>query len=890
MSSGWRGLCAALIVVVATPLAGQTPPIPPQPDLGPVFAALQAVIQNGDVEGYVRLAAPSADGPGALAFARSLFGSGRATRVSVVQRDRVPRSFGAGTQGFRLAADILIERGARSDIYTCQFDVVPPDAGTPSLPWRIQAAERLSSVEGLERLSIDQTLQYRARNFSVRAEDVEWRLTDGRVFVARSGDRITAAVLMGDGEMTFTPSSAVERGQVRIFAGSETLQSKFDAAYIRFAPSDAERVLDLSALVAEPVDRRLADRAAAVFATEADKSYTIDLGDLSTDRWWVQPTAGDLVAEIRTRRFGTLTYARSLKDHEDVTLFDRQRRRHIAVYASPDKLVARGRFYDENDSREFDVVHYDIDAAVLPDRQWIEGHTTLSIKVLADDLPRLTLRLADALAVESVWTSQHGRVLGLRVRNHNTLLVALPKPAIRGTTLDVVVSYKGKVAPQAPERDTRIASVTPPAETDDNPQMPLEASYLYSNRSYWYPQAPEEGYSTARITLHMPADYGCVASGELVGGSPLVAGVVGQTGASAARRTYTFEAEQPVKYLAFVASRFTRVTGNQAEPAMRLSAEVTGRFRVEAPKIMSQAADIARFYEEIAGARPYPSFALALVEDDLPGGHSPAYFAVLHKVGRAGRQNLTWSADPASFSDYPEYFLAHELAHQWWGQGVGTKNYHEQWISEGFAQYFAALYAERSRGIDAYRAIIRQFRKSTMDRSADGPIYLGARLGHIQGDSRIFRALVYNKGALVLHMLRLLVGDDTFFRSMRRFYHEFQFKQAGSDDVRRVFEAESGRPLQRFFEGWVYGETLPTLAITTKVEVSAGGSAVTIRAEQGALLFDMPVTVTLELADGTTQTVVFSLRDRVTEHRVVVGQTVKRALVVDGDLAATLRL
>jgi aminopeptidase N len=59
-----------------------------------------------------------------------------------------------------------------------------------------------------------------------------------------------------------------------------------------------------------------------------------------------------------------------------------------------------------------------------------------------------------------------------------------------------------------------------------------------------------------------------------------------------------------------------------------------------------------------------------------------------------------WRNDPAMFRNYPEFFLAHEAAHQWWGQAVGWKNYHEQWLSEGFAQYFAALYAEHRRKLN----------------------------------------------------------------------------------------------------------------------------------------------------------------------------------------------
>src|SRR6185437_3648652 len=90
---------------------------------------------------------------------------------------------------------------------------------------------------------------------------------------------------------------------------------------------------------------------------------------------------------------------------------------------------------------------------------------------------------------------------------------------------------------------------------------------------------------------------------------------------------------------------------------------------------------------------PYPSATVAVVEDNRPGGHSPAYFAALHEL--LPGTPITWRNDPASFDNYPDFFLAHELAHQWWGQAVGWRTYHDQWLSEGFAQYFAALYAQQ---------------------------------------------------------------------------------------------------------------------------------------------------------------------------------------------------
>ena len=162
----------------------------------------------------------------------------------------------------------------------------------------------------------------------------------------------------------------------------------------------------------------------------------------------------------------------------------------------------------------------------------------------------------------------------------------------------------------------------------------------------------------------------------------------------------------------------------------------------------------------------------------------------------------------------PEFFLAHELAHQWWGQAVGWRNYHEQWLSEGFAQYFAALYAQHQRGDDVVRrraaadAQVGDRRVAIRGRSISATASATSR-----ATSRVFRALVYNKGAAVLHMLRRLVGDEAFFRGLRRFYATSRFHKAGTDDFRAAMEAETGRSLERFFERWIYGSTLPQLDV-----------------------------------------------------------------------------
>jgi aminopeptidase N len=265
---------------------------------------------------------------------------------------------------------------------------------------------------------------------------------------------------------------------------------------------------------------------------------------------------------------------------------------------------------------------------------------------------------------------------------------------------------------------------------------------------------------------------------------------------------------------------------------------------------------------------PYDTFTLALTESEVPGGHSPAYFALVNQP--VPTTQYSWTNDPVAFPNYPSFFVAHELAHQWWGQAVGWKNYHEQWLSEGFAQYLAALYAGHERGPDAFAAVLRQMRRTAIDASPQGPVYLGYRLGHLKGDSRVFRALVYNKGAMVLHMLRRLIGDEAFFSGLREFYAAWRYKKAGTDDLRVSMEKAAGRPLERFFDRWIYGSGIPTLRMTATVS----STALRVRFDQSDTVYDVPVGVTLTYADGTTEDVVV----RVTEKSVERSIPLKRAL------------
>ena len=836
-----------LALVCGTPAAGGQAPAE---GIALLLATLERAALAGDRAAVAQLGVDGDRTAGLLELC-ALNGN-RPAGFIIKARDQSPLENGQE----RLLLEVFVQHGIEARIATWQLDLVEAPAAKPG-GWIVAGAEQLSLIAGLHKLSLNPQKQFDVRNLTIDAPDLRLELPAGSAFVAETPEGTTAVVLLGRGRMRFTPGDIAEQTQVRIFSGESSLDSEFDRAFLRVRPGDfASRFTDGS-LQARTVSPRDLDRARDVFDEYIGRTLLLDLTDLSRERWSLTPSAGDLIAEVRTREFGSLTYARAGKDAEDVSLFDRRRRRNISIYASEEKLAARGRSFSEDESSEYDIIHHDIEAAFQPERLWIDARSRMLVRVRAVAVTTLTLRLAEPLTVRSVVSPELGRLLHLRIVGQNSVIVNLPGVLTRDTEFRLQVIYSGRIEPQTLEREAlSLESGTPSQDVAQEALViRLEPQWLYSNRSYWHPQGTVTDFATARLRITVPPDFDVVATGTPAGAAAAEPGPVAP--GQRPRKVFVFEASHPSRYLACLISRFTPVVAerlnvtsvsetaqNGGGAPVSLQVVANPRQAGRGRALAERATAIFEYYASILGSAPYPSFTLAIAEAELPGGHSPPYFAVVNQT--LPMSPLQWRNDPVSFDNYPSFFLAHELAHQWWGQAVGWKNYHEQWISEGFAQYFAALYAARERGDGALATVMRQMRRWAIEQSPEGPVYLGYRLGHIKGDGRVFRAIIYNKAAVVLHMLRRWVGDEVFFGGLRRFYEEWRYRKAGTEDFRAVMQAAGAGDLEGFFEAWIYGTTIPQL----RFSYETGAASAIVRLEHRGPPMPLPVTVTVTYTSG----------------------------------------
>ena len=253
-------------------------------------------------------------------------------------------------------------------------------------------------------------------------------------------------------------------------------------------------------------------------------------------------------------------------------------------------------------------------------------------------------------------------------------------------------------------------------------------------------------------------------------------------------------------------------------------------------EVLSTAAESVQYFGQIFGPFPYSHLALAQIPGDFgQGWPGLVYLPTLSFLHGSEREQLSGHALGHELDLGP--FVAHEIAHQWWGNEVGWNSYHDQWLSEGFATYAAALALAREKDGDRkFRELLQSYKRDLLVKKPDGetvesggPIWLGQRLSSSQNPTG-YNDIVYKKSCWVLHMLRSLMtdpktgSDARFYEVLRSFIETYSGRNPTTDDFRKhldrfmrpAMDLDRNHRMEWFLADWVYGTGIPEYKLDFK--------------------------------------------------------------------------
>lgn len=846
----------------AAPLTRQGPAQPVDPaDLTEFLDRLEAFWGKKDAAGYLSLweFETSEQREEEEDTIRSVFDA--EDNQLILQR---PSLAASGADRLRADAQVFTATEPRGRVRQWRFRI-----GKRGERLAIVEREELGQVDGLIHLSIDPN-GFRADGQVVRLEDFELRMEKGTLFTAPADLGPTALLFVGEGQVRVSPRPPAEREQLRQFCGQPILVDKVEAAFVRLHPADLHRLLDPPRLVPDPGAARRWGAAQRFYREQSQKAFVLDTS-LPRSPWWLLPSLGDAVVTFETARRGTLTFGVAGSDAEDLTLFDRRKRLQICMYPS----AGRSTRYSEDDTRGMNILSHDLRVRFDPGALSVSGEDTLRLRLLSS-ASTLRLRLHDSFRVVSVTSPRGGSHLFFRVRDQGSLVVSLGPYAGRVGEVSLTVRYVGIHDPAPIDQETLQVTPPPQAAPPTEEEVFIERVPVYTNRTAWYPRGDTDDHSTSRMHFEAPPGYLVVSGGELL-----------RQGMEAGRSFADYRQDEPGKYITAAVGRFVDL-GLRQEGRLAVRGFGLPRTREEARTLLISTEKVMAFLTDLFGPCPYSFLNLAVLEGRTPGGHSPPGMVLIQERPALLLGRTVLRDDPASFYDIPGFFLAHELAHQWWGQGVAPQNYRDRWLAEAWAQYAAALWVRKTRGEGAFRAILDRFAVWARRHTDAGPINLGHRLGHLRGDPQIYRAIVYDKGACVVHMLRGIVGEEVFDRAIRGFLEAHRFSKAGTDDLREALEAASGKDLQPYFDSWIYGTALPVLRYTAKTEAGGSGYRTVVDVRPRNLPGPVPLQITVT-TEGERREQTVSLSPEGGRFSVVTPQP-PRKVEINGDRALLARL
>jgi aminopeptidase N len=406
----------------------------------------------------------------------------------------------------------------------------------------------------------------------------------------------------------------------------------------------------------------------------------------------------------------------------------------------------------------------------------------LTILSLKNSLSRIDLDFGE-LPIDSVTVNNHAEPYE---RPPGFLSIKLAEPMRRGASFVVVVSYHGK------PKDGLIL-------TADKAGKPSAVGDNWPNRlHHWIPSLDHPAAkATVTFSVTAPARDDVVANGKLSS--------VENTSNTTRTWTYTESAPIPPYCMIIAVGDFARVEPKVQETTP-LAYYVPQPDKTFAMQGFAPANPSLKFFSQTIAPYPYEKLALIIGATRFGGMENSSAIIFTSNLFETAS-----SPEPLSkvfnIREGIVDVVAHEIAHQWFGDSVTESTWSDLWLSEGFATYFAGLFIQRHEG----EAAFQQYMKSAANRALGYEQETRTPI-HDTETEDLFKLLNpnnYQKGAWVLHMLRSELGDEKFFAGIRSYYEAHRNSTATSEDLRAALEKASGKDLRTFFARWIYGAGHP---------------------------------------------------------------------------------
>ena len=654
-------------------------------------------------------------------------------------------------------------------------------------------------------------------------------------------DHVAGVVFIGEGSFTFEPPAGLEQKQIaRFTSGQPRLEETFKEAVLLFTDST---FADLSA------DARfkagMVDSRATGVLNDFRKSFRNDLRTNIEARVLAGLTSNlqpFFLADIRGQQHGRLLFSVDSMTGESVSLMHFRSSDSVEMWSSFNPGGAPS-------AEQRALVHtsrIDLDTEV--DKRGKLDAVALSQFSALQEGPRMVyVQLAPSLRVSKVTAADGNELQYIQEAKDKDadFWVILRKPLALGETYSWKVAYAG-------EGVVRRAGT---------------GNYFVGERDRWYPKldVPGESFNDRtmyRMKFRTPKDLVLVATGK-----PVSQEKDGKTAVS------EWETEVPYTVVGFNYGQYktkTQKVGDQnvtvyanselgdelkelevlldqnpqAATAMGIT---TGGFSTTGimNRTLEETANALRLFNAYFGPLPFQNISVTQQPagnfgQSWPGLIFMPYTAFLDDTIK---HQLHMDEDRRSRQFFQEVG-SHEISHQWWGHRVSWKDYHDQWLSEGFAQFSAGLYVHRAEGEKKFRTFLeadRDFILSALPGSTErandaGPIWMGYRLS-TEKTPGAYR-LIYAKGGFVLHMLRMMLydtarsDDSRFIAMMRDFVQTYSGKGASTADFQAICDKHFGADMGCFFNQWVYGTNIPKIGIEYSIVDEKEGPVLKIDATQ----------------------------------------------------------